>query len=283
MAACWILIALCGIEIITVRGKMNYVDLSHSLNSQSHSWPAYKAFELKIVANESLPDGGWYASNDISLNEHTSTHLDAPVHFAMRDGIYYASTIPVERLVGPVSLINLAKKAAVNRDYLVTSSDILEWEETYGQIPKGAIVLFDFNWAQYWDSFEDVFGSDSTNTSTFHFPGVGIDAAKILAQRGVYGVGIDTPSPDSGPVLDHPVHSFLLDKNIYILENVADMSSLPAGGKGVTLVVGAMKIDSGTGGPARLIAMFDDAASSANILSVNLLIILACLFSLSFA
>ena len=48
----------------------------------------------------------------------------------------------VVRLVGPVSLINLADKASANRDYLVTSQDITDWEEKYGEIPKGAIVSY---------------------------------------------------------------------------------------------------------------------------------------------
>lgn len=48
-------------------------------------------------------------------------------------------------------------------------------------------VLFDFEWAKYWDSYEDVFGSSSTDTTTFHFPGVGMEAAKLLVEREVYG------------------------------------------------------------------------------------------------
>lgn len=46
------------------------------------------------------------------------------------------------------------------------------------------------------------------------------------------GVGTDTPSVDYGPSQTFPVHSFLLDKNIYFLENVADMSELPEAGQG---------------------------------------------------
>lgn len=55
-------------------------------------------------------------------------------------------------------------------------------------------MIFDFGWAQYWDSYEDVFGSVSTNTTTFHFPGVGIEAARILYDRGIYGELINNVS-----------------------------------------------------------------------------------------
>ena len=58
---------------------------------------ADKEFELTVIANQSNGEGKWYASNDVSFSEHTGTHLDAPVHFALRDGIWYSSTIPVDR------------------------------------------------------------------------------------------------------------------------------------------------------------------------------------------
>ena len=58
---------------------------------------ADKEFELTVIANQSNGEGKWYASNDVSFSEHTGTHLDAPIHFALRDGIWYSSTIPVDR------------------------------------------------------------------------------------------------------------------------------------------------------------------------------------------
>ena len=46
------------------------------------------------------------------------------------------------------------------------------------------------------------------------------------------GVGIDTPSIDYGPSRDFSTHVYMLEKNIYFLENVGDMSGLPTAGKG---------------------------------------------------
>lgn len=90
------------------------------------------------------------------------------------------------------------------------------------------------------------------------------------------GVGVDSPSLDYGQTASFSVHQLLQDKNIYLLENVADTSMLPAGGQGkttpgfssytcgllfsghvmlyfsdsgVTLIVGSMKIDYGSGYP----------------------------------
>ncbi|KAF6025881.1 kynB [Bugula neritina] len=213
-------------------------------------------FELSVVVNGTV-NGKWLSYNNILFYEHTSTHLDAPSHFASFDGVYYAATIPVERLVGPLSVINLEEKSDKDRDYRVTADDITSYEKEFGKIPKGGIVIFDFGWSKYWNDFEGIYGA-ARNDTTFHFPGLGIDAAEVLADRGVYGVGIDTPSVDYGASQDYPAHYHLHGRNIYHLENVGSMSALPKGGKGVTLFVGAMKIDSGSGGPVRLIAMFDD-------------------------
>ncbi|XP_067938905.1 isatin hydrolase-like [Watersipora subatra] len=260
MATRSMLVVMCCFALLeSSLGAMKYVDLSHSLNSQTHHWPANKDFEQTVIANGTSPNGGWYANNDMSLGEHTGTHLDAPAHFAMNKDVFYASTIPVERLVRPLSIINLADKAVADRDYYATAHDILEWERRYGMIPRGGIVIFNYEWAKHWNSHDDIFGSNSFDPSTFHFPGVGLCAARVLAIRGVYGVGIDTPSMDYGQSEGSPVHKYLMERNVFFLELVGDMSALPDGGKGVTLMVGAMKIDGGTGGPVRLIAMFDDA------------------------
>jgi len=53
-------------------------------------------FELSVVVNGTV-NGKWLSYNNILFYEHTSTHLDAPSHFASFDGVYYAATIPVER------------------------------------------------------------------------------------------------------------------------------------------------------------------------------------------
>ena len=66
-------------------------------------------------------------------------------------------------------------------------------------------------------------------------------------------MGSDTASIDHGPSKDFIAHQILNGANIYGLENVANLDSLPA--KGATLVALPMKIKGGTGGPARIIAI----------------------------
>jgi kynurenine formamidase len=86
-----------------------------------------------------------------------------------------------------------------------------------------------------------------------HFPGVSPEAARLLVERRVDGVGIDTASLDHGPSIDFRTHRILSSSGIYGLENLAGLELLPP--KGATVIALPMKIRGGTGGPVRVIAL----------------------------
>ena len=89
-----------------------------------------------------------------------------------------------------------------------------------------------------------------------HYPGFSLEAAQLLVQaREVVGLGIDTMSVDIGATPDYPVHLFTSKLGIYHLENVANLTSVPATGS--TIVVAPIKLENGSGGPARLFALLD--------------------------
>ena len=86
-----------------------------------------------------------------------------------------------------------------------------------------------------------------------HFPGISKEAAELLVTRKVDGVGIDTASMDYGASQDFIVHQVLNKANIYGLENIANADKLPA--KGATVIALPIKIEEGSGGPARIVAI----------------------------
>ena len=87
-----------------------------------------------------------------------------------------------------------------------------------------------------------------------HFPGYSLDAAKFLVEgRNVVGLGIDTLSIDYGPSTDFPVHQYTLGHSLYHLENVANLDRAPANGGIVE--VAPMKLEGGSGGPVRILAL----------------------------
>jgi len=86
-----------------------------------------------------------------------------------------------------------------------------------------------------------------------HFPGYSSAAARLLVDRRVYGLGIDTLSIDYGPSPDFPVHQYTLAHRLYHLENVANLDRVPA--RGATVVVAPIKLKGGSGGPVRIFAL----------------------------
>jgi kynurenine formamidase len=86
-----------------------------------------------------------------------------------------------------------------------------------------------------------------------HFPGLHPDAARVLVERRVDAVGIDTPSIDYGQSDRFDVHQILLGANIPGFENVAHLDRLPTTGSFVVAL--PMLISGGSGGPLRIVAL----------------------------
>ncbi|KAF0297894.1 Kynurenine formamidase [Amphibalanus amphitrite] len=94
--------------------------------------------------------------------------------------------------------------------------------------------------------------SNETSAPELHFPGIGAEAARLLADDpAVVGVGIDTPSIDAGNSKTFPTHVTLFSANKFGVENVGDMSRVPA--TGATILALPMKIGGGSGGPCRVL------------------------------
>ena len=137
----------------------------------------------------------------------------------------------------------------------MTIADIEAWEQSYGKIPDGAIVLMRAGWGRFWPDRAAYLGSNTpSDAATLHFPGFSTEAATYLAtERRIDGIGIDTASMDHGPSRDFIVHQIVNGANVYGLENLANLELLPP--KGATVILLPMKIKGGSGGPVRVIAL----------------------------
>ncbi|MDP9267489.1 MAG: cyclase family protein [Acidobacteriota bacterium] len=225
------------------------VDLTHTLGPKSPDWEGTekRPFEARDLATFEK-DG--YFTRYLSMQEHFSTHIDAPAHFS-KDG-WTVDQIPASHLVAPLIVIDVAKQCAANADYALTVADVAAWEKAHGKIPAGAVVEVRTGWTSKWDSMQDYRNADAKGT--MHFPGYSLAAAQFLVEkRGVYGLGIDTLSVDVGLSADYPVHSYTAKHNVYHLENSTNLERVPP--KGATVVVGAAKLDGGSGGPVRILAL----------------------------
>jgi kynurenine formamidase len=225
------------------------IDLTHNLNNHSPNWEGtvkspYKAKELGNI------DRDGYYSRVFATQEHYGTHLDAPAHFAA--GTWTVDQIPPERLVRPLVIVDVRRQVKDNPDYEVTVQDIAAWEEAHGMIPSGAVVMVYTGWDEHWNSPKR-FRNEQADQLT-HYPGFALEAAKFLVKtRDVVGLGIDTMSVDIGATTTYPVHLFTSKENIYHLENVANLALVPPAG--ATVVVAPIKLENGSGGPARVLAL----------------------------
>ena len=230
-------------------GYRAVIDLTHSINGHV---PTYELSEKSIyqVKTSATFEKDHYFARNISLPEHYGTHIDAPAHFAR--GSWTVDQIPAERLVVPLVIIDVHQPATANPDYQLSVDDIATWEQKHGQVPMGAVVMARTGWDDRWNSEKSYRNADAKGV--MHFPGFSLDAAKFLVEgRNVAGLGIDTLSIDYGPSKDFEVHQYTLAHGLYHLENVASLAQTPE--SGATVVVGPAKLEGGSGGPVRILAL----------------------------
>ena len=186
---------------------------------------------------------------ELSVDEHTGTHIDAPLHFS-KDGKSVAE-IPVSNLIAPLCVIDIADRAAGDPDTRVTPDDVKAWTSKNGDIPANACVAMHSGWSAHVNT--DMFRNADAK-GKLHFPGFHVEAAKMLMeQSGAASLAVDTLSLDHGISEDFATHYAWLPSGRFGIENLANLDKVPA--KGATLVVGAPKHRGGTGGPARIFAL----------------------------
>jgi kynurenine formamidase len=232
------------------------VDLTWPYDERTLYWPTSpSAFELKQLAYGPTPGGWFYSSYAICTPEHGGTHLDAPIHFA--EGKATVDRIPLERLVAPAIVIDVADRAAANADYRLTAEDIRAWESQHGTIGAGTIVLLRTGWGKRWPDRQSYFGDDTPGaTDNLHFPSYGEDAARLLVEeRNVAAIGVDTASIDYGQSRDFIVHRIANGADVPGLENVAHLDRLPA--RGAWVMALPMNIAGGSGGPVRIVGVVE--------------------------
>ena len=230
-------------------GRAKLIDLTYPLNAKNAYWPGdnYSPFELKTIA--SIEKDG-VLSKAFSMPEHLGTHIDAPNHFEKNQPD--VADIPLEQLIGPGVVIDMEPRAEQLPDTTLTVRDLLDWEKNHGRIPGGAIVLLHTGWGRFWNNYARYKNQDATGR--LHFPSYSADAARwLVEQRKIRGLGVDTLSIDHGLSRDFSVHHIVNAAGKYGLENVAQLDKLPP--RGFFVIVAPIRIESGSGGPARIIAV----------------------------
>ncbi len=184
------------------------------------------------------------------FDQRAATRLEAPAKTIR--GMWSVDEIPSERLVRPMVVIDVHRKARRDNDYRLSMQDVADWEQDHGRIPGGAVVMAYTAWEDRWNDASQYRNAGPDGTP--HFPGFTLEAAEFLTEaRGVVALGIDTPSTDGGNSTSLSVHKYCAEHSVYHLENVANLAQVPD--KGALAVVTPLKLEKGTEAPVRLLAL----------------------------
>ncbi|XP_037505122.1 isatin hydrolase-like [Rhipicephalus sanguineus] len=150
----------------------------------------------------------------------------------------------------PIVKLDVRSKTKGDPEYIITLSDIHNWEKCYGRVPDGCLFLFETGQCRFWPNRTTYMGLDENGDR--HFPSLDPEAATFLvSERRPYGFGLDGPSLDHYPNVT--VHEIVAAASLYATENLAcSLSRVPA--KGATAVVLPMKIPGASGAPVRVVA-----------------------------
>jgi kynurenine formamidase len=234
-------------------GTATLIDLTHPYNNQTVFWPTSPTrFELKELSRGVVPGGWFYSSYQLSTPEHGGTHLDAPFHFDEKG--FTADQIPLAKLMAPAVVIDVSEQARADRNYRLTVADVERFERAHGRIPAGTIVLLRTGWSAYWPNLKAYLGDDTPgDASKLSFPSYGADAVRLLIERGIVALGVDVASTDYGASKDFPVHRLAGAANLPGFENLTNLDRLPP--VGALVIALPMKIEGGSGGPLRAVAI----------------------------
>src|SRR5437660_10627105 len=82
-----------------------------------------------------------------------NANIDAPAHLVR--GMWTVDQIPPERLIAPLSVLDVTAQVRRNPDYEGSLEDIAQWEQIHGELPPRSVVVARTGWGTRWDSPKD--------------------------------------------------------------------------------------------------------------------------------
>jgi kynurenine formamidase len=225
-----------------------YVDLTHTINPSVPVWhgfgPSKFAPTVDPATNQpyTYEKDGFEATHYDLSTDQLGTQLDPPAHW----NPYFPSIdeLPATYTIRPLVVIPIQDKAAKDPGYQMTVDDIRAWEQRNGKIPEGAVVFIRSDWSKEWPNPE--------LAARKEFPGVTLAALKFLhLERKILFHGHEALDTDTTPTLEG--EAWLLRNGYTQAEGVANLDQVPE--KGALLAIGFPKLQGGTGGYARFIAI----------------------------
>lgn len=226
---------------------MRYIDLSHTIED---GMPGFKmtgedGHVIEYTAHvrpflthaESAPRYQHQAAfeiTELTLQTSVGTYLDSPYHrFPNRRDI---SAITLDDVILPGVVIDARGRRALEAVDLDAAAQTLDL--------TGKAVLFNFGWEQHWGT-----------EAYYQYPFLSRDALRWLMDAGVKLVGVDTLNIDDSRDLSRPAHTWLLGRDILIVENLRGLHQLHE--QQFTFFAVPLKVKGAAAMPLRAFAMLD--------------------------
>lgn len=173
-----------------------WIDITMPVRNNMVHWPGDA--DIKIKRINSIGAGDDFNLTNISFSAHTSTHMDAPLHFI--DNAKDISTLPLNAVIGKSKVIEIKDNKSIKLEEL-ESHNI---EENDRLLFKTCNSLIDWSMKE--------FINDYVYLTT--------EAAEYLAEKKVKTIGIDYLSI-AGLNNAKEVHKILLSSEIWIIEGLS--------------------------------------------------------------
>lgn len=188
-----------------------FIELSHTIED---GLITYKGLPAPLIC-DFVSREEWARTHQIDETFHigkiemvanTGTYIDVPFHrYQEGDDLAHSSLASQAYLEGIIVKAPHHLRKAVDESFF-EALDV-----------KGKAVLIHTGWDQYWNT--DTYFEDN--------PYLTAAAASVLVKKGAKLVGIDSLNIDDTNQNSRPVHTILLKENIYIVEHLCNLESLP--------------------------------------------------------
>jgi kynurenine formamidase len=178
-----------------------------------------------------------YNATNLMLYSHAGTHLDAPSHSL--DGTRTVDQLDLQKCMGPALLVDMSH---MGEGSLITVEDMQPYAE---KITGGTRLLIRTDWDAHAEQSD----------YRLNFPRISIELARWFAERGIWLLGLETPSVASLEDKEEmkAVHRVMLQSEIVIVESLTNLRLLKR--DEVWFVALPLKIEGCDGSPVRAIAI----------------------------
>lgn len=233
------------------------VTVAHQTHEESAAFMA-SFFDAEV---SDLPDGLGWANDNVTLNAHSGTHVDAPWHYFPTSGGRKARTIdelPLEWFFQDGVVLDMRHK---EHGGLISSDDVKV------ALQKIGYQLKPFDIVMIWTGADKKWGN-----AEYFEAGAGMsgEATRWLIEQGIRVMGIDTWGWDQpfwamkkrfletkDPAVIWEAHRVGIDEEYCQIEKLANLDQLPRP-FGFKVACFPVKLKGGSGGWTRVVAIFED-------------------------